>query len=72
MRHDDNTPQDAPPKFMPGDPVVDVAEPDEEIGAVEFARQDGMICVRWTSGRKEWLHESSLAWEPGFQPTRRR
>jgi hypothetical protein len=59
------------PRFLPGDPVLDIDDPGE-IGIVEFARSDGNICLRWPSGRKEWLHESRLMWAPGFTPLRRR
>ena len=57
------------PRYLPGDPVQDASEPDE-IAIVEFSRQDGQVCLRWPSGRKEWLHESVLQFAPGFSPKR--
>jgi hypothetical protein len=59
-----------PPKFLPGDPIVSL---DGTPGRVEFSRHDGQCCVTWDhSGRREWVHEETIAWPANFQPTRRR
>jgi hypothetical protein len=60
-----------PPKYWPGDQVRDADDPDE-IAIVEFSRHDGQVCLRWPSGRKEWLDQSRLQFAPGFAPVRRR
>jgi hypothetical protein len=68
--HSDEATMQAP-KYWPGDQVQDASDPDE-IAVVEFSRHDGQVCLRWPSGRKEWLHEDVLQFAPGFAPTRRR
>jgi hypothetical protein len=68
-RHSDEATMQ-PPKFLPGDPVVDA---EGTSGRVEFARHDGQVCVVWDhSGRREWVHEDTLQWPANFQPARRR
>jgi hypothetical protein len=59
------------PTFLPADPVRDIQAPDE-IGRVESVRGDGSVCVRWYSGRSEWVHKSTIQFAPGFTPKRPR
>ena len=58
------------PKFLPGDPVID--DEDGASGRVEFSRADGMCCIVWSTGSREWVHEDSIQWPPDFEPSRRR
>lgn len=59
-----------PPTFLPGDPIVDIG--DGATGRVEFARSDGQCCIVWDhSGRREWVHEDTIRFAPGFTPTGR-
>jgi hypothetical protein len=50
---------EVPRTFLPGDAVR--ATDDDSLGTVQYSRADGMICVLWRSGTREWCHESSLA-----------
>jgi hypothetical protein len=56
-----------------GDPVRDTQIPDP-IGRVATVALHGRICVRWPSGRREWLDAPELEHAPGYrrkrQPTR--
>jgi hypothetical protein len=66
-----NVSDPTPPRFWPGDPIV--AIDDGTPGRVEFARHDGTCCIVWDkSGKREWVHEDTIAWPASFQPTRRR
>jgi uncharacterized protein YodC (DUF2158 family) len=47
-----------PPAFGIGDLVH--TRDGGELGTVEFIRRDGMVCLRWLSGTREWLHQSVL------------
>ena len=57
-----------PPKYWPGDPVV---LDDGSSARVEFSRSDGMCCLTLPSGKREWLHEDTIQFAPGFTPERR-
>jgi hypothetical protein len=59
------------PAFMPGDPVRD-RQAHDEIGRVERVSSDGKVCVRWKSGRSEWIAAGDIEYAPGFRPKRRR
>ena len=56
-------------KLRVGDPVRD-KEIRSDIGQVDTVRQDGMVCVRWKSGKTEWLKANDLEPVPGFQSKR--
>jgi hypothetical protein len=53
----DPVPEQAP-KFAVGDCVH--AVDDGEIGTVEYLRRDGLACIQWRSGTREWVHQSVL------------
>jgi hypothetical protein len=46
------------PRFALGDRVHTLD--DGSIGIVEFVRTDGWCCLRWATGRREWILESEL------------
>jgi hypothetical protein len=58
------------PVFEVGQLVMD-REDDSEIGTVETVRRDGLINVRWKSGRTEWVHECTVILARGITPKRR-
>jgi hypothetical protein len=58
-----------PPKFWPGDPVVTATGAS---GRVMYATARGDVFIELSDGRKLCQHEDTLAWAPGFTPTRRR
>jgi hypothetical protein len=47
-----------PPRFVVGDRVH--AMDGGEVGVVEFIRRDGMCCLRWPSGTREWRPQQHL------------
>jgi hypothetical protein len=52
-------PMPAPARFRIGDRVH--AVDDGTVGHIEYVRaSDGMCCLQWPSGTREWLHESAL------------
>jgi hypothetical protein len=46
------------PRFQVGDVVHEIGT--GVIGVVEYLRRDGQACIRWPSGTRNWLPQSSL------------
>ena len=61
---------DAPPPFLPGEPVVD-AQDVRYGGRVDDVRADGGVRVIWKSGRHEWCDPATIRHAPGFKRKRR-
>jgi hypothetical protein len=55
------------PKFAVGQPVMD-REDRSDVGHVDDLRADGWLRIIWTSGRHEWVHQSTVMLAPGFKP----
>ena len=57
-------------EFTVGEPVTD-RQDHSEIGHIDDLRADGWLGVIWTSGRHEWVHDSTVMLAPGYKPKKR-